>query len=251
MVCQAEMAISAEALVELPQREGQQRQGILGLGIVGGPLHEGLRRRQARHLGWSLDDRRDVGHRHRRQRNFLEAGGEPVFLGRLQPAEEFRAQGHQWQERQIAAHGCGEDPEEATLFFWLKPAEQLLALIDRQQDLCLVRHRCHAQIASNLRQQPSPATFASTAGSVPELSASRRVLCSALHSEPLPAARARARANSWQGWLWGGNGGTTNHPRPETRSLGSTPARSSDDLPESRRPRAAPVGGPHPGCGER
>ena len=124
------MAITAKALVELPQREGQQRQGILGLCIGGGLLHEGLLRLQARHPGWPLDDRRDLCHRHGRQRHLLEAGGEAVFLGRLQPAEEFRAQGHHRQERQIAAHGRGENPEEALDFFWHQSAEQLLALID-------------------------------------------------------------------------------------------------------------------------
>ena len=152
IVRQAEMAITAEALVQLPQREGQQRQGVLGFGIGCGLLYEGLLHLQARHPGWPLDDRRDMRHRHRRQRHLLEAGGEPVFLGRLQPAEEFRAQGHHRQEGQIAAQGGGENAEEALDFFRHQSAEQLLALIDRQQDLCLVQLRRHAEIASDLRQ---------------------------------------------------------------------------------------------------
>ena len=146
------MAIAAKALVEFPQREGQQRQGILGFGIGGGLLHEGLLHLQARHPGWALDDRRNLRHRHRRQRHLLEAGGEPVVLGRLQPAEEFRAQGHDCQERQIAAQGRRENPEETLDFFLHQSAEQLLALIDRQQDLRLVRCRRHAEIAGDLRQ---------------------------------------------------------------------------------------------------
>ena len=152
IVSQAEMAITAKVLVELPQREGQQRQGILGFGIGCGLLHEGLIHLQARHLGWALDDCRDLRHRHGRQRHVLEAGGEAVFLGRLQTAKEFRAQGHHRQERQIAAHGRRENSEEALDFFLLQPAEQLFALIDRQQDLRLVGHRRHLQIAGDLGQ---------------------------------------------------------------------------------------------------
>ena len=145
------MTITAKALVELPQREGQQRQGILGLCIGGGLLHEGLLHLQAGHPGWTRDDRRDLRHRHGRQRHLLEADGEAVFLSRPQPAEEFRAQGHHRQERQIAAHGRGENPVETLDFFWQQSAKQLLALINRQQDLRLVRRRRHAEIAGDLR----------------------------------------------------------------------------------------------------
>ena len=144
------MAIGSKALVELPQREGQQRQGILGFGIGGGLLHESLLHLQARHPGWPLDDRRNLRHRHGRQRHLLEACGEAVFFGRLQPAEEFRAQGHHRQERQIAAYGRGENPEKPLDFFLHQSAEKLLALIDRQQNLCLVQLRRHAEIASDL-----------------------------------------------------------------------------------------------------
>ena len=152
IVRQAQMTITPEALVELPQREGQQRQGILGFGIGCGLLHEGLLHLQARHLGGPLDHRRDLRHCHGRQRHLLEACLEAVFFCRLQPSEEFGAQGHHRQERQISAHGRRENPEKAAGFFWVQSAKQLLALIDRQQDLGLVQHRRHAQIASDLRQ---------------------------------------------------------------------------------------------------
>ena len=154
IVRKAETASRPEALMELPQREGKQRQGVFGCGIGGGLLHKGLLHVQARHLGWALDDRRDLSHRQGRERHLLEAGGETVVLGGLQPAEEFRAQGHHRQERQVTAQGRRENPEEAALFFRLQSAEQLLALIDRQQDLCLVQLRRHTQIAGDFRQHP-------------------------------------------------------------------------------------------------
>ena len=149
---QAERTIRPEALHQLPQGKGQQGQGILRFGVSRGLPHEGLLHGQPRHLGGPLDDRRDLGQRQGRQRHLLKAGRQALALSRLKPAEEIRAKGHHHQKGQIARQRRRENAEEAPRLFWLLPPEELLPLIDRQQDLRLVRRGRHAQISGDLRQ---------------------------------------------------------------------------------------------------
>jgi hypothetical protein len=147
---QAELLVLARTVMQLAQREGEQRQRILGLRIADRLLHHLGLDLQAGDPGRALDDLRDPSQRHRPEREFLEPLGQS--RSGLQHPKEVGADRHDRDNRQVGRQRLAEDFQEAARLIRVGRPEQLLRLVNRQQDLRLVCRRLDPQRAGHVAQ---------------------------------------------------------------------------------------------------
>ncbi len=142
------LVLASVALVELAQGESEQRQRVLGGGIVGGAHGQRVVDREAGDPRRALDDFRDARERHRLEREFLERNAE--LVGALQQAEKIRPQGRHREIGQVVGERRREQLEESIRLIGCRDAEQLLELIDGNENLRVEGGGARAQVARDV-----------------------------------------------------------------------------------------------------
>ena len=149
VIGQGEAAALAKALIQFPQGEGEQGQGILRTAIGQGRLDKTGFHGQTHHLGRPLDHFGDPGQGHGGEGHGFKGNAE--VRRPLPTAQKFRAQGQHRRKGQIRGHGGTEEPQEAPRLLRLHQGEQLLGLVNRQNEPRFWRRGLQAQIGGDAR----------------------------------------------------------------------------------------------------